>query len=70
MSYTTTKNRLQKVTVDGKHPAVALHEDHGDGIPLCGHTRHVGLGTFRGQQTKWQSMGPGVVTCGNCARRS
>ncbi len=68
MSYTATR-RLQIVTMDGKNAAEAIHEDDGTGWSVCGYRRKVGLAKYKGQKTKWTSLGRGPVTCQLCRRR-
>ncbi len=64
VSYPTTNNRLQITTVDGKNPALRLHEDAGDGSPIC----KIALRPYQGQAVQFTSRGPGEVTCAKCAR--
>ena len=64
MSYTTTNNRLQITTQDGRNPAERIHEDAGDGTPVC----NIALRPYKGQPVTFTSRGPGEVTCGNCER--
>ncbi len=66
MSYTTPNNRLQITTQDGKNPADRLHEDAGDGTPIC----NISPRPYKGQPTQFTDRGPGEVTCGSCERVS
>jgi hypothetical protein len=61
--YTTTTNRQQITTEDGKNPAAKLHEDAGDGSPVC----RIPLRSYQGQALMFTSRGPGEVTGGKCA---
>lgn len=64
--YTTTGNRVQITTLDGKNPASSTHEDAGDGTAVCG----IALRDYMGQPTMFTSIGPGRVTCLRCGRTS
>lgn len=63
MSYQADR-RVQITLSDGSAPAEETHEDRGDGTPLC----NTPLRPLRGQPTMYSKLGPGKVTCGNCAR--
>jgi hypothetical protein len=58
------ERRVQITLEDGSAPAERTHEDRGDETPVC----HIQLRPLRGQRTKFTPLGPGEVTCANCAR--
>jgi putative transcriptional regulator len=58
------ERRVQITLEDGSAPAERTHEDRGDETPLC----NIQLRPLRGQAAKFTPLGPGEVTCGNCAR--
>ena len=58
------ERRLQITLEDGSSPAEAIHEDNGDGTPLC----NIPLRRLRGQRAVFTALSAGDVTCGNCAR--
>lgn len=57
------ERRLQITLLDGSRPAERVHEDR-DGAPLC----NIPLRPLEGQPAMFTRLGPGEVTCGNCAR--
>jgi hypothetical protein len=60
------EQRLQITLLDGSRPAKRIHEDRGDGTPVC----NIPLRPLEGQKAKFSKLGPGDVTCGNCGRSS
>ena len=58
------ERRVQITLEDGSAPAGRTHEDRGDGTPVC----NIPARSLRGQRLVYTQLGPGEVTCGNCAR--
>jgi transcriptional regulator with XRE-family HTH domain len=58
------ERRVQITLEDGSGPAERTHEDRADQTPLS----NIQLRPLRGQPAKFTPLGPGEVTCGNCAR--
>ena len=58
------QRRVQITLADGSSPAQAVHEDRGDGTPVC----NIPLRPLRGQPAVFTPLPTGDVTCGNCAR--
>jgi hypothetical protein len=58
------ERRLEITLEDGSAAAERTHEDRGDGTPVC----NIPARTLRGQRLVYTPLGPGEVTCGNCAR--
>lgn len=58
------ERRLQITLHDGGRPAERIHEDRGDRTPAC----NIRLRPLTGQPVKFNELGAGEVTCGNCAR--
>ena len=63
MTYQAAR-RLQITLLDGSRPAERIHEDRGDGTPVC----NIRLRPLEGQPAMFNELGPGEVTCGSCAR--
>jgi hypothetical protein len=58
------ERRLQITLLDGSRSAERIHEDRGDGTPVC----NIRLRTLEGQPAMFNELGPSEVTCGSCAR--
>jgi hypothetical protein len=63
MSYNADR-RVQITLMDGEATSLRVHEDRGDGTPLC----NTPLRDWKGQPAQYKKQGKGEVNCGLCAR--
>lgn len=58
------EHTVQFVAVGSTFSSLHMHEDDGNGHPLCGTTPRSMF--FQGQPMEWIQQGGGVVTCHRC----
>lgn len=61
---TTVQTVQITVGSESASPSLKVHEDRGDGTPVCGRP----LRDWHGLPSKYTQQGKGVVTCGLCLR--